>query len=84
MARRVKRAVKRAVKKKEVFLEHYGEAWLGGEAHVGDADQTPAVANLLQNLRANRTFLMGFGFASGILIGTGLAILLSRRPRNRV
>jgi nitrate reductase gamma subunit len=78
------RRVKRGVEKKEALLEHYGEAWLGGEAHVGDADQTPAVANLLQNLRANRALLIGFGFASGILIGTGLAMLLSRRPRNRV
>jgi hypothetical protein len=81
MARRVKRAVKRAVKKKEVLLEHYGEAWLGGEAHVGDADQTPAVANLLQNLRANRALLIGFGFAGGLVIGTGLALLLSRRQQ---
>jgi hypothetical protein len=82
MARRAKRVVKRAaVKKKEAPLEHYGEAWLGGEAHVGDADQTPAVANLLQNLRANRAHLIGFGFASGLVIGTGLAILLSRNNR---
>ena len=75
------RRVKRAVEKKEAPLEHYGEAWLGGEAHVGDADQTPAVANLLQNLRANRALLIGFGFASGLIIGTGLALLLTRRPR---
>jgi len=73
------RRVKKDVENKEVLREHYGEAWLGGEAHVGDADQTPAVANLLQSLRANRALLIGFGFASGLVIGTGLALLLSRR-----
>ena len=85
MARRVKRGVKKKVALPEPYLlERYREELLGGEAHVGDADQTPAVANLLQNLRANRALLIGFGFASGLVIGTGLALLLSRRRRNRV
>ena len=81
MARRVKRVVKRAVEKKEAPLEHYGEAWLGGEAHVGDADQTPATTKLLQNLRASQAFVLGFGFASGLILGIGLATLLTRRRR---
>ena len=59
--------------------ERYGEEWLGGEAHVGDADQTPLVTKLLQNLRSDRGFLLAFGFASGLVLGIGLATLLTRR-----
>jgi len=82
MARRVKRGAKKKEAIPEPYLlERYREELLGGEAHVGSADQTPALANLLQSLRANRALLIGFGFASGLVIGTGLAILLTRRPR---
>jgi hypothetical protein len=59
--------------------EPHGEEWLGGEAHVGDADQTPAATKLLQNLRASQAFVLGFGFASGLILGAGLMLLLSRR-----
>jgi hypothetical protein len=48
---------------------------------VGDADQTPAATKLLQNLRADRAFVLGFGFASGLFIGVGLMLLLARRRR---
>lgn len=64
-------------------LKREGEEWLGGEAHVGPADPRSSVARLVENLRANRAFHVGFGFASGLAIGIGLALLLSRRPRNR-
>ena len=67
----------------ETSLEHDGDEWLGGEAHVGHADPRSSLALILQNLRASPTFLLAFGFASGLLIGTGLAVLLSRRPRKR-
>ena len=73
----------RGLETEEVLLEPYGEEWLGGEAHVGPADPRSSVALLLQNLRASRAFLMAFGFASGLAIGTGLALLLSHRPRKR-
>jgi hypothetical protein len=66
------------------LLERYKEELLGGEAHVGNADPRSPLLRLLESLRASQTFRLGFGFASGILIGTGLAILLSRRSRNRV
>ena len=62
-------------------MEPYNKEWLGGEAHVGDADQTPATTKLLQNLRASQAFILGFGFASGLILGAGLMLLLSRRPR---
>ena len=70
---------KRAKKTKAEILERHGKEWLGGEAHVGHADPRSSAARLLKNLRANRTILMGFGFASGLIIGIGLALLLSRR-----
>lgn len=69
---------------KETLLEPYSEESLGGEAHVGHADPRSSVARLQENLRADRAFLLGFGFASGLAIGIGLAILLTRRHRNRV
>jgi hypothetical protein len=69
----------RGKKKKEGLLKRNGKEWLGGEAHVGSADPRSSVARRLQNLRASRAFLMGFGFATGLVIGTGLALLLSRR-----
>ena len=73
------RGVKRVVEKKEALLKRDGEEWLGGEAHVGPADPRSSAARLLNNLRADRALLMGFGFASGLIIGIGLAILLTRR-----
>ena len=69
----------RGKKKKEGLLKRDGKEWLGGEAHVGHADPRSSVARLLKNLRADRALLMGFGFASGLVIGIGLALLLSRR-----
>ena len=69
----------RRVGKRKAFLAPYGKEWLGGEAHVGHADPRSSAARLLNNLRADRALLMGFGFASGIIIGIGLAILLTRR-----
>ena len=73
------RRVKRGVEKKGARLKPYSEESLGGEAHVGHADPRSSAARLLKNLRASRAFLMGFGFASGLIIGIGLAILLTRR-----
>ena len=73
------RRVKRGVGKKAALQEPYSEESLGGEAHVGHADPRSSAARLLKNLRASRAFQMGFGFASGIVIGIGLAILLTRR-----
>jgi len=70
---------KRSKKTKAEILERHGKEWLGGEAHVGHADPRSSAARLLKNLRASRAFLMGFGFASGLIIGIGLAILLTRR-----
>ena len=70
---------KRSKKTKAEILERHGKEWLGGEAHVGHADPRSSAARLLKNLRASRAFQMGFGFASGIVIGIGLAILLTRR-----
>ena len=70
---------KRSKKTKAETLERHGKEWLGGEAHVGHADPRSSVARLLKNLRADRALLMGFGFASGLVIGIGLALLLSRR-----
>jgi len=69
----------RGKKKKEGLLKRDGKEWLGGEAHVGHADPRSSAARLLNNLRADRALLMGFGFASGLVIGIGLAILLTRR-----
>jgi len=71
----------RGTETKEALLERDGEEWLGGEAHVGHADPRSAAVRLLENLRANRAFHIGFGFASGLVIGVGLAILLTRRRR---
>jgi len=73
------RNVKRGVGKKAALQEPYSEKSLGGEAHVGPADPRSSVTRLLKNLRASSVFLMGFGFASGLVIGIGLAILLTRR-----
>ena len=73
------RNVKRGMGKKAALQEPYSEKSLGGEAHVGHADPRSSVTRLLKNLRASRAFLMGFGFASGLVIGIGLAILLTRR-----
>ena len=73
------RNVKRGVGKKAALQEPYSEKSLGGEAHVGPADPRSSVTRLLKNLRASRAFLMGFGFASGLVIGIGLTILLTRR-----
>ncbi len=73
------RRVKRGVGKKAALQEPYSEESLGGEAHVGHADPRSSAARLLNNLRADRALLMGFGFASGLIIGIGLAILLTRR-----
>ncbi len=73
------RRVKRGVKKKGALLKRDGEEWLGGEAHVGFDDPRSSVARILQNLRASRAFHIGFGFASGLVIGAGLTLLLSRR-----
>jgi hypothetical protein len=67
---------------KEELLEPYGEEWLGGEAHLSLADPRSPFLRLLQGLRASRAFHVGFGFASGLVIGTGLAILLTRRRRS--
>ena len=64
---------------KKTLSKRKGEEWLGGEAHVGPADPRSSAARLLNNLRADRALLMGFGFASGLIIGIGLAILLTRR-----
>jgi len=75
------RRVKRVVEKKEALLKRDGEEWLGGEAHVGPADPRSSAARLLNNLRADRALLMGFGFASGLVIGIGLAVLLTRRQQ---
>lgn len=75
------RRVKRGVEKKAALLEPYREESLGGEAHAGHADPRSPLLQLLESLRTNRTFLMGFVFASGLVIGTGLAILLSRNNR---
>ena len=69
----------RGKKKKEGLLKRDGKEWLGGEAHVSHADPRSSAARLLNNLRADRALLMGFGFASGLIIGIGLAILLTRR-----
>ena len=63
------------------LLERYKEELLGGEAHVGNADPRSPLLRLLESLRANQAFRLGFGFASGILIGTGVAMLLSRHHR---
>jgi hypothetical protein len=63
------------------LLERYKEELLGGEAHVGNADPRSPFLRLLEGLRESQAFRLGFGFASGILIGTGLAILLSRNHR---
>ena len=71
----------RCVETDEALLEPYSEEWLGGEAHLSLADPRSSVALLLQNLRASRAFILGFGFASGLAIGTGLVMLLTRRPR---
>lgn len=71
----------RRMETKEERLEPYREEWLGGEAHVGPADPRSPVVRLLQNLRTDRAFLLAFGFASGLAIGTGLAILLTSRRR---
>jgi hypothetical protein len=60
------------------LLERYKEELLGGEAHVGNADPRSPLLRLLESLRESQAFRLGFGFASGILIGTGVAILLSR------
>ena len=73
------RRVKRGLEKKGARLKPYSEESLGGEAHVGHADPRSSVARLLNNLRADRALLMGFGFASGLIIGIGLTLLLSRR-----
>ncbi len=69
----------RGKKTKKALLKRKGEEWLGGEAHVGHADPRSSAARFLNNLRADRALLMGFGFASGLIIGIGLAILLTRR-----
>jgi len=66
-------------KTKKAPVKRDGKEWLGGEAHVGPADPRSSAARLLQNFRASRAFFMGFGFASGLIIGIGLAILLTRR-----
>ena len=71
----------RCVETEKTLLEPYGEEWLGGEAHLSLADPRSSVALPLQSLRASRAFLLGFGFTSGLAIGTGLAILLAHRPR---
>jgi nitrate reductase gamma subunit len=71
----------RGLETRVALLERDGEDWLGGEAHVGHADPRSSAARLLHNLRADRVLLMGFGFASGLVIGIGLAILLSRRQQ---
>ena len=68
-------------KTKKGVLERKGEEWLGGEAHVGHAEPRSSAARLLNNLRADRALLIGFGFASGLIIGIGLTILLSRRQQ---
>lgn len=66
---------------KAALPERDGEEWLGGEAHVGPADPRSSAARLLENLRASHAFHIGFGFASGLVIGIGLMLLFSRRPR---
>jgi hypothetical protein len=75
------RRVKRGVEKKGALLKRDSEEWLGGEAHVRATDPRSSVSRLLQNLRANRAFHIWFGFASGLVIGIGLAILLTRRQQ---
>ncbi len=72
----------RPLEKRKALLEPYSEDCLGGEAHVGHADPRSSAARLLNNLRASHAFIMGFGFASGLVIGIGLAILLTRRRRS--
>jgi hypothetical protein len=67
------------MRKKAALQEPYSEESLGGEGHVGRADPRSSAAHILQNLRASRTFHIGLGFASGLIIGIGLAILLTRR-----
>jgi len=69
----------RGLETKEALPERDGEDWLGGEAHVGPTDPRSSFARLLKNLRASRAFHVWFGFASGLVIGIGLAILLTRR-----
>jgi len=69
------------VGKRKARLAPYNEESLGGEAHVGRADPRSSTARLLHNLRADRALLMGFGFASGLIIGIGLAVLLTRRQQ---
>ena len=71
----------RRVGKRKALLAPYSEECLGGEAHVGHADPRSSAARLLNNLRADRALLMGFGFASGLVIGIGLAVLLTRRQQ---
>ena len=68
-------------KTKKAPVKRDGKEWLGGEAHVGHADPRSSAARLLNNLRADRALLMGFGFASGLVIGIGLALLLTRRQQ---
>jgi len=69
----------RGKKTKKSPVKRDGKEWLGGEAHVGNADPRSSAARLLNNLTADRALLMGFGFASGLIIGIGLALLLTRR-----
>ena len=64
---------------KEALVERYREEWLGGEGHVNFDDPRSAVERLLQRRSARRAILMVFGFASGLLTGIGLTLLLSRR-----
>lgn len=68
-------------RKRKLPVKPSNEKWLGGEAHVGHVDPRSAVARRLKGLRSSRAFLLGFGFASGLVIGTGLAVLLSHRRR---
>jgi len=71
----------RGLETEAALLKRDGEEWLGGEAHVGPADPRSSAARLLENLRASHAFHIGFGFASGLVIGVGLMLLFSRRPR---
>ncbi len=71
----------RRVGKRKALRAPYSEESLGGEAHVGHADPRSSAARLLNNLRVSQAFIMGFGFASGLVIGIGLAVLLTRRQR---
>jgi hypothetical protein len=71
----------RGLETKGALLKRDGEEWLGGEAHVGPTDPRSSVSRILRNLRASRAFHIGFGFASGLIIGIGLAILLTRRQQ---